>query len=136
VRACRVDDHLIFLDLVRNKYFGVAGPQLRALAALLGGIPIGVEEAQHSSNPLFSQSIKRLRNRNLLSDSHASEATLESPKFAEPVASLNAEEAHRATTANLRQLVRLWRATLVAAIWPQERRVVVRGQETFSQWMP
>jgi hypothetical protein len=39
VRACRIDDQVILLDLLRNKYLGIGGDQAQSLVRQVGGWP-------------------------------------------------------------------------------------------------
>lgn len=113
VRACLVGDQLIFLDLLRSKYIGVAGPRIDALsAALLGGNSANGAEA-------VDEWIARLRQQNLLSEG-PSVAPSRRPTLAEPVAGLDTQDV-QADASDWRQLMRLWRSTWVASAWLRRR---------------
>jgi hypothetical protein len=118
VRACRVGDQIIFLDLLRSRYIGVGGPQLSEFSAAIFGSP-AVDCAQEaSSNPnLLDKWISGLRDQHLLSDASAAEPARRPPGLIEPIASLSMDDEDRAAGSEWRHLVRLWRATFVAATW-------------------
>lgn len=124
VRACRVGDQLIFLDLLQSKYIGVGGPQLAALSAAIAGRPAVDDAAEVPSNSaLVDEWIRRLRNRQLLSYAPPAEREREHPRPIEPIATLTTDDEDGEAAYDWRQLVRLWRATLVTNSWVRRRNL-------------
>jgi hypothetical protein len=121
VRACRIGDQMIFLDLLRSRYFGVAGPHLAALCAVICEGAGSADTVGTPSDPLLQASISRLRAQKLLSDAPAKGPTRQPPAFTEAVTSLNTHDAREIAGADWRNLFRLWRATLVATTWLRRR---------------
>jgi Transglutaminase-like superfamily len=122
VRACRVGDQMIFLDLLRSRYFGAAGPQLAALsAAILQGSTVADAPPVRASLALPHDWIDRLRGQHLLSEAPSEGPARQLPRLIEPVSSLNADDESSAAASDWRHLVRLWRATLVTAAWLRRR---------------
>jgi len=118
VRACRVGDQLIFLDLHRSRYLGVGGPQLAALSAVVLEQSLDADASPAPSDPaLLRDGIQRLHDQRLLADGPTQGAAKPLPRLAEPVISLNADEDQLAAASDWRDLVRLWRATFVVAAW-------------------
>lgn len=117
VRACRVGDQMIFLDLLRNRYFGVAGPQLAALSAVIGVSPAAGDTLDAVSSPAVRAWLRRLRNQDLLIDATAEIPARRHHMVVEPTSSLNVDDTPPAAGADWRHLVRLWRSTLVASTW-------------------
>jgi hypothetical protein len=118
VRACRVGDQMIFLDLLRDKYIGMGGPQIAALSeAILGqGAADGVQ-AEPSDTEHLDKYILRLRQQHLLSNEPAIGPMRTSPPLDTPSASLILDDQDCSVTSEWRQLLRLWRSTFVAGAW-------------------
>lgn len=71
VRACRVDDQVILLDLIHGRYHGVAGPQVDALAEFVQGWPTASQPAMAPrENSLQPQSAGPLIERGLVIPGH------------------------------------------------------------------
>ena len=116
VRACRIGDQMIFLDLLRSKYVGIGGPQLQALSEiLLGEIPAD----RPSNSAPIDDWIRRLTAQQLLSDTPDA-GTQRPSQLPEPVASLDTDD-ERGDRSDKRQLLRLWRATWVTSAWLRPR---------------
>jgi len=111
VRACVVGDQMIFLDLRRNKYIGVGGPQLPALSASIFGRSV----PEDAPVPVAGEWLGRLRQQQLLSDETPNAPAPLSPALPEPTAGLTIDDDAR--DLEWRDLVRLWRATLVTSAW-------------------
>lgn len=122
VRACRVGDQMIFLDLLESKYIGVGGPQLAALSEEILGRPAVDDKAEDACDPaLVGEWIRRLRNRHLLCDAPFGELARQPPRLVEAVATLTTDDEDGAGASDWRQLASLWRATLVTASWVRRR---------------
>ena len=118
VRACRLGDQMIFLDLLRSKYIGVGGPQVPALsAAILGSQAVEDAPSDTSDPAAFDAWMQRLHRRQLLSDAPVAGPARKPPAPIEPIAGLSPDDEDRAVDSQWRSLVRLWRATVVAATW-------------------
>lgn len=122
VRACRVGDQMIFLDLARGKYIGVGGPRVAGLSDALLGPPAG-DHAPQAGGGLAPDGdwLARLRDQHLLSDAPATAAACRAPGLPEAVATLDIDDDDRVTRADWRALARLWRATFVSAAWLRRR---------------
>jgi len=118
VRACRVDDQMIFLDLLRSKYIGIGGPQLPALTAAIG-LPSSVDDSPATALQAahLDGCMRRLSELHLLSERPSSQARSRQPRLLEPVASLDTEDAVPAPATDWRHLLRLWKATVVTSGW-------------------
>jgi hypothetical protein len=121
VRFCRIGDQMIFLDLLRSTYFGMVGPHLAALSAVICEGAASTDTLGTPSNPLLQTSISRLRARKLLSDAPDERPTRQPLTFTEAVTSLNIDDARGVVEVDWRSLFRLWRATLVATTWLRRR---------------
>lgn len=122
VRACRVGDQLIFLDLLRSKYIGVGGPQLPALSAAILGTPTGRNASSSLPDPaLLEDWIRRLRHHRLISTVRDDEPLPEPPTLLEPISSLDTDDEDRVIGTDWRHLARLWQATAVTAAWLRKR---------------
>jgi len=117
VRVCRFDDQMIFLDLLRGRYIGTAGPHVRALSAVVCEDSTGTNISVPTADRLLHAAIKRLREQQLLSDTPAQRPKGQSPMVIEPITSLSADDARDSAQADWRTLLRLWQATLVATMW-------------------
>lgn len=122
VRACRVGDQIIFLDLLHDKYVGIGGTQIAALSGvILGNGSANDHLVQPSDRALLGKYIRRLRQQQLLSESPALEPLKTSPLLDTPAASLAIDERDRPVSSEWRQLLRLWRSTLMASAWLRRR---------------
>ena len=114
VRACRLGDQMIFLDLDRSRYIGVGGPHVPALSAAI----LGTQTAADASNPVaVDELLVRLQRRQLLSDAPVAEPPRHTSAPIEPIDGLNSDDERPFVDRQRRHLVRLWRATFVAATW-------------------
>ncbi len=121
VRACRVADQIIFLDLARGKYIGLAGPRIVALSNALLGEPSDDGTRPASLGPHFDDEwLARLRAQHLLSDAPVVAPPPSVPGLPEAVATLDIDD-DRVTRGDWRALARLWRATFVSAAWLRRR---------------
>lgn len=118
VRACRLGDQMIFLDLLRSSYFGVGGAHVPALsAAILGCGAAEHAQSDASNRAAVDEWMVRLQRRQLLSDAPDAGPKQTQPVLPEPVAGLSSDDEDRAIDSPWRPLLRLWRATFVAATW-------------------
>jgi len=132
VRACQFGDQMIFLDLRRSKYFGMAGPQLPALACAIleGQAPV---DADVTPRPLVPAGlIDRLRNQHLLSDRPAEPPARRPPRFIEPVASLDPDGEGCDGRQDWRHLARLWHSTYVTTAWLRRRNLAEIAEQVAS----
>jgi Transglutaminase-like superfamily len=96
VHACRSNDQVILLDLRRDKYLGVAGPQIRALAAAVDGWPkdpVVVDQQIASADLDLGVVAKGLLRQGLLTDKSAASERLPTVSVSEAIASLGEEDA-------------------------------------------
>jgi hypothetical protein len=120
VRACRVDDQVILLDLRRTRYIGVGGPRLQALAAVIADWPVSSQAATGQVDATgLADSITPFLDQGMLVDAAAT--IQERSVLDEPVRSLNAEEEARHSRFEWRKLPRLWRASTIASSWLRRR---------------
>lgn len=93
VHACRSNDQVILLDLRRDKYLGVAGPQMRALEGAVDGWPNGpIVENLHVSSADLGAVTKTLLLQGLLTDRSAACDRLPTVSVPEAIASFGDEE--------------------------------------------
>lgn len=70
VRACRIDNEVIMLDLRRNRYLGVGGPHLQALSRHIAEWPADASDvAQSSPCPGIEPCLERLVGQQILTKS-------------------------------------------------------------------
>lgn len=122
VRACRVGDQLIFLDLLRSKYCGIGGSQVPALSeAILGsGITRGAQTQTYEPR-MLQAGVRRLCDQHLLSTSPSTAHVPPSTSLAEPIAGLTMDDEDLALDYEWRDIAHMWRATIVAASWLRRR---------------
>jgi hypothetical protein len=120
VRACRVDEQVLLLDLRRNKYLGIGGPQLSALGQAI------VDWPGHSSNQTSSQpepglkvGLQPLLDQRMLAD--AGTAGPPSTWLAEPLESVDLDARPGRPSPAWRDLLKLAWAASVAALWMKRR---------------
>lgn len=124
VCACQVEDQMIFLDLHKDKYIGVGGPQLPALcAALLGHHALADIQDVQSHPALMDEWLRRLRHQQLLSDGPPTKPVRARHALVEPACGLTVEDEELAGASTGRHLLRLWHATVVTASWLRRRRL-------------
>ncbi len=125
VRACRVGDRMIFLDMLRSKYIGVGGPQLPALSAAMSIRWSADDTAVAPVQPaVLDEWLHCLDKQRLLSNAPSSEPVRQQPMLLEAVAGLSADDEDLAAGSEWPNLVRLWRATIVTAAWLRWRNLV------------
>ena len=115
VRACRVGNQVILLDLQRSRYIGVGGTQAHAVGNRIAGWPL--PELQSPTDPedgVIAPILHRLINDSMLVERTTSPRHQTAVPLA--AASLNAEESNRSPF-RFRHLVRLCRVTLIASHW-------------------
>lgn len=117
VRACRIGEQMIFLDLRRSKFFAVGGPRVAALSTLIGEGSGDADTQDMASDSTAQDWIRPLRRQNLLTSDSAAASRGRPPAVAEALSSLNVEDARHAAGVDWRHLARLWRSTLVASLW-------------------
>ena len=122
VRACRVGDQMIFLDLHRSKYVGVGGPRLDALsAALLDGSADDDSPIALPDPDLLEEWSRHLRHHQLLSDAPSAELKRKPPRLLDPIAGLTPNDDDGVIASDWRHLIPLWRASLISAQWLRRR---------------
>ncbi len=116
VRACIDDEQVILLDLRRNKYLGIAGPQSCALADQIGGWPRNPEWMVDYANPGASSALtQRLLSQGMVTDTplqRLPDATVE-----EATSSLDFETATAGSSISVRRVARFFHSAAVAALW-------------------
>lgn len=116
VRACCTDGQVILLDLQHNKYVGIGGEQLPALARAIEGWPHSPETAGQRSAPADIDALTAP----LLAQGLITCATTAAPSTAtldEPTHSLNAADSVQDSAVRWRHLSRFIRSTATAAAW-------------------
>ena len=122
VRACRVGDQMIFLDLLHSKYIGIGGPQIPALSdMILGTAGADGLQMQAPDAALLGKYIRRLRQQQLLSNGPVLEPTKSSPVLETPAATWAVDVQDHPGSFECRQLLRLWRSTFIASAWLRRR---------------
>ncbi len=122
VRACRVGDQMIFLDLLRGKYIGVGGPQIPALSDMILGTAAADDlQMQTQDTALLGKTVRRLRQQQLLSNEPVPEPMRRSPALDTPAATWAVDVRDRPGPFEWCQLLRLWRSTFVASAWLRRR---------------
>lgn len=122
VRACRVGDQMIFLDLHRSKYVGVGGPRLDALSAALLDGPADDDSPIAPPDPdLLDEWSRHLRHHHLLSDASSAELERKPPRLPDPIAGLTSSDDDGVVASDWRHLVRLWQASFISAQWLRRR---------------
>ncbi len=117
VRACRIGEQMILLDLRRSKFFAVAGPRVAALSTLIGEGSVNADTQDMASDSTAQDWIRPLRRQNLLTSDPRAAPRGRPRAVAEALSSLNVEDASHAAGVDWRHLARLWRSTLVASLW-------------------
>jgi len=122
VRACRVGDQLIFLDLLRSRYTAVGGPLLPDLSdAILGGSAAS-DAFPSARNPAhLDRWFRHLRERLLLSDGSTQTPTHRASSPVEAVRNLYLDDQSHAGPADWMDILRLWRSTQVTSWWLRRR---------------
>jgi hypothetical protein len=122
VRACRVGDQLIFLDLLRSKYIAAGGPLISDLCeAVLAGAAASDTSLAPSNSARLEHWLEHLREKRLLSDGPPQTPARRARPPVEAVRSLLVDdEIHDGPPAWL-DLLRLWRSTQVASWWLRRR---------------
>lgn len=124
VRACRIDDQMILLDLRSSRYLGIRGPQLPRLTASLLREPQADDAyATASDAASVDRWLHRLRCQHLLADVSVAACPCTESSLIEPVASLSTDDEDRAAGLEWRHLARMWWATLVAARWLRQHNL-------------
>lgn len=131
VRGCRVDDQVILLDLHRNKYLGIGGPQLAALSTLIEGWPSDKEDSMHGIDAFaLARWIEPLQRQSMLTDTPRTMEPL--AILAEPLQSLNAEGDGGTSAFEWHQLPQLWHAALVTSLWLRRRSLAEIANDVAS----
>jgi hypothetical protein len=121
VRACRVGDQMIFLDLLRSKYIGIGGPQIAALShAILGTATTDCLQSWHPDNALLGKYVRHLRQQQLLSAVPALASERRPPVLQTPAAGLTIDEDDDMRFEGC-QLLCLWRSTFIVSEWLRRR---------------
>lgn len=123
VRACHSDGQVILLDLQRNKYVGVGGRHLTALAAAVEGWPRSPVEQDVPDAPVDVDVLTRqLRSQGLLTDQAAEQ--LPNGFIEEATVSLDTEDASRSATIGARRLSHFLQSAAGAAMWLRFRSLL------------
>ncbi len=117
VRACRIGEQMLFLDLRRSKFFAVGGPRVAALSTLIGEGSVDADTQDMQADSPAQAWIRPLCRQELLTSDPAPATPGRPQAFVEALSSLNVEDANHAAGVDWRHLARLWRATLVASSW-------------------
>jgi Transglutaminase-like superfamily len=116
VRACRVDDQVILLDLLRGKYIGVGGPLLTDVSSLIQGWPAcSALSAGRMLDDEVQGWITELRRQHLLVD--ASPLPLTRTDIASPLETMAESSEALSGQRRCRGLASIACAALVAARW-------------------
>ena len=114
VRACLSDGQVILLDLRRNRYLGIGGRHLPALADAVEGWPAGSPAQAAPVTPADLDGLaRRLAEQGLLTTEPSAPRTHMSPD--EALASMNALDAVPHPAIGVRRVLRVLAATVTAA---------------------
>ncbi len=116
VHACQSDGQVILLDLRRDKYVGVGGAHVSALAGAVEGWPKGaLVENESVVQEDIARLARRLLRQGLLIDKPAECTRLPDASVSEVVTSLGAEDAAPDARVSPRRLFRFLRSAATAA---------------------
>lgn len=116
VRACRVDEQVILLDLKRNKYMGIGGPPLAALAGAVIDWPPGITEPPPSTSSAgLRQGLQLLHAQHMLTP--AADGYPTKVLVAPAEASLTVDDLPASLVSEARHLPGLCVSAAVAAYW-------------------
>ena len=121
VRACRIDEQVILLDLKRGRYQGVDGTRSASLSNLIADWPTG--ESRPPQSPPSTQSsavsavLKTLAKQAMLV--RASGAPPSRSQLDEPLGSWHPSDTQQPSDVTLQDMLQLARAAAVAACWLQ-----------------
>jgi hypothetical protein len=116
VRACCADGQVVLLDLDRNKYIGIGGVQLPALARVIEGWPLSPGHSAPLDEPADIDALTApLRAQGLLTG--ANTAGPAAAALEEPMRSLNAEDAVQDAAIGWRRLSRFLASAVTASAW-------------------
>ena len=120
LRACRVDEQVVLLDLQRDKYLGVGGPQLHAMWQFIVDWPVGNGHATPAVADTATDAwLTTLLRQGMLAD--ASRPGPPPTPIAQALESLNVESRTRPVAREWHHLARLYWAAAVAAYWLERR---------------
>jgi hypothetical protein len=124
VYVCKTADAVVFLDLRRDRYFGLSGPQMHALASVVAGWPVHgtpLADVPQLARAQGERVADLMVNRGLLTNSQAGKSA--TPVIVEtPQAALTASRAGaRAGHVHLRDIVRFI-ASWMWTTWTLRRR--------------
>lgn len=125
VRACRIDNQVILLDLRRSKYLGLSGPQLSALAEHILDWPTcstaddGDAVGRPSQPSSLEAWIGTLRQQKMLAE--ATGTSRHDPSLEEPQLTLHIEAMQRQQASLRRDLPDFAAAAIVAKFWLRYR---------------
>jgi hypothetical protein len=116
VRACCADGQVILLDLQHNKYVGIGGAQLPALARAIEGWPVSPEATGQPDAPADIDTLTApLLAQGLITS--AMTASQSTARLEEPMRSLNAADSAQYRAIRWRQLCCFIRSTVTASAW-------------------
>ena len=131
VCACQSDGQVILLDLRRNKYIGVGGRHVAALAHAIDGWPVSALDQDH---PVLASDIRTLTQplllQGLLTD-RLVDRLADKPftsSIAEATASLDVEDAMEDPVIGARRMVQMIRSAAVVAMWLRYRSLLSIAQ--------
>jgi len=134
VHACHSDGQVILLDLRRDKYFGVGGPHIQALAGAIDGWPSGsVADDVPVSSANLGVLTRRLLVQGLLTDQPPAHGRLPIACVPQAIATLDAEDAAQGPHINPRRMFWFLQSVAAAAVslrcrslWSVVRAVAAR----------
>lgn len=119
VRACLVDEQVVLLDMRRNKYLGIGGPQLQNLSQYIVDWPGAGAPSPPVEDARLDPWVENLHRQHMLVS--AREAGRLPTPVHEVTATLNGHAQSRRSGLEWRELVRLCWAAAVAAHWLKRR---------------
>jgi hypothetical protein len=127
VRACCADGQVILLDLQHNKYVGIGGVQLPALARAIEGWPVSPDDPGLAGEPADIAALTAP----LLAQGLLTRATTVGPVTAtleEPMRSLNAADSVQYRAIRWHHLSCFMRSTATASAWLRWRSLAAIAQ--------
>jgi hypothetical protein len=115
VYACHSDDQVILLDLLRDKYLAVGGPQMRNLSSAVDGWPAGAAADTPVSPADLRTLTTRLLSQGLLTDQRLGYARLPSASLEEATSTLSDHDVEQEPLIGPRRLFRFLLSTAAAA---------------------
>jgi hypothetical protein len=118
VRACRVGDQIILLDLHRSKYIGIGGRQMAALSSVvLGELDSRGEAPSVAATPSHEKWIRDLQSQGILVDATHAAPVRQAPGLPQPMTTMSTEGEEGPACFSWRDLWHLWWSTLMTSTW-------------------